>query len=236
MKTVTEVSRLAGISVRTLHHYDAIGLLKPSRVTEAGYRLYDGAALRRLQTILLFRSLKFSLREIKAMLDSPDFDPAEALAQQIHLLELQRQHIGDLIQLAKDLQKKGVEYMDFQAFQTEKMDQYAEEVRARWGATAAYREHQEKRKHPTDDGAALMAQFAELGALRQLPPEDAAVQAAVDALQACITAHYYNCTDEILQGLGRMYTDDPRFRANIDQAGGEGTAEFVRRAIAARRA
>lgn len=83
MKTVIEVSKLAGVSVRTLHHYDAIGLLKPSKVSEAGYRLYDDTALARLQNILLFRELKFPLKKIRQILDSPDFDPREALAQQI---------------------------------------------------------------------------------------------------------------------------------------------------------
>ena len=78
MKTVKEVSRLTGVSVRTLHHYDAIGLLKPAKVTEAGYRLYDDAALGRLQTILLFRELQFPLKEIREMLDAADFDPIAA--------------------------------------------------------------------------------------------------------------------------------------------------------------
>ena len=86
MKTVTEVSKITGVSVRTLHHYDAIGLLRPTAVTEAGYRLYDDEALGRLQTILLFRQLQFPLKEIKKILDSPNFDPQEALAQQIELL------------------------------------------------------------------------------------------------------------------------------------------------------
>ena len=86
MRTVKEVSRLTGVSVRTLHYYDAIGLLKPAEVTEAGYRLYDDTALGRLQNILLFRELQFPLKEIKAILDSRDFDPSEALAQQIKLL------------------------------------------------------------------------------------------------------------------------------------------------------
>ena len=93
MRTVNEVSKLTGVSVRTLHHYDAIGLLKPTEVTEAGYRLYDDTALSRLQNILLFRELQFPLKEIKAILDSSNFDPLEALAQQIELLELQYKHI-----------------------------------------------------------------------------------------------------------------------------------------------
>lgn len=106
MKTVKQVSKLTGISVRTLHHYDAIGLLKPAKVTEAGYRLYDDKALKRLQNILLFRELQFPLKEIKAILDSPDFDPSEAIQQQIKLLELQRNHIERLISFAREIQQK----------------------------------------------------------------------------------------------------------------------------------
>ena len=93
MKTVKEVSLLTGVSVRALHHYDAIGLLKPAKVTEAGYRLYDTASLERLQQILLFRELEFPLKEIKAILESPDFDRNKALEQQISLLELKKEHL-----------------------------------------------------------------------------------------------------------------------------------------------
>ena len=101
MKTVKEVSELTGVSVRTLHHYDAIGLLKPSSVTEAGYRLYDEEALRRLQSILLFRELQFPLREIREILDRSDFDPEEALTRQIRLLELQRERLDRIIALVE---------------------------------------------------------------------------------------------------------------------------------------
>ena len=107
MKTVKEVSFLTGISVRTLHHYDAIGLLKPTRVTEAGYRLYDDAALRRLQTILLLRQLEFPLKQIREILDAPGFDPVAALEDQIRLLELKRQHLDNLIAHARKLQTTG---------------------------------------------------------------------------------------------------------------------------------
>ncbi len=122
MRTVKEVSKLTGISVRALHHYDAIGLLCPAKVTDAGYRLYDEAALRRLQNILLFRELQFPLKEIKAILDSPEFKPEEALEQQITLLELRRKHIDQLIFFARRIQKEGVDAMSFQAFQTEEID------------------------------------------------------------------------------------------------------------------
>ena len=90
MHTVHQVSQITGVSVRTLHHYDQLGLLMPTQVTEAGYRLYDSAALQRLQSILIYRELGFPLKEIKAILDDPAYDPKEALSQQIRLLSLQR--------------------------------------------------------------------------------------------------------------------------------------------------
>lgn len=236
MWTVKQVSRITGVSVRTLHHYDAIGLLRPAKVTDAGYRLYDDAALRRLQNILLFRELQFPLREIKAILDSPNFDPAAALEQQIQLLEMQRRHIGDLIAFARALQQKGASIMDFKPFDTREMEQYKAEAKARWGGSEAWRECARKEAAGADfakSGRELMELLAGFGALRQLPPDAPAVQEKVAGLQAFLTEHYYACTREILCGLGQMYTEDERFRRNIDQAGGEGTAAFVRRAIEA---
>ena len=112
MRTVKEVSKLTGVSVRTLHYYDAIGLLEPTKVTDAGYRMYDDTALSRLQNILLFRELQFPLKEIKEILDSPNFNQEEAVAQQIKLLELQYKHIGELISFAREIQTKGVKIMN----------------------------------------------------------------------------------------------------------------------------
>lgn len=142
MRTVKEVSKLTGVSVRTLHHYDAIGLLKPTRVTEAGYRLYDDAALSRLQQILLFRELQFPLKEIKAMLDNPRFDPSEAIRQQLKLLELQYRHIGALIAFAREIQEKGATTMSFTVFDKGDINAYQAEVKAKWGNTPAYREYE----------------------------------------------------------------------------------------------
>lgn len=239
MRTVREMSRLTGVSVRTLHHYDAIGLLKPSQISPAGYRLYDSDALARLQSILLFRELRFPLKEIKAMLDKPDFDPQEALEQQIKLLELQAAHLQTLIRFAREVQRKGVEQMDFHAFNREELDRYTQEVRERWGATQAYAEFAEKIRglsqgQREEAVAQLLSRFARLGALRdQHSPDAPAVQEALSDLQAFITEHYYHCTNEILQGLGEMYVCDDRMKHTIDQAGGDGTAEFVHRAIEA---
>ena len=236
MKTVKEVSLLTGVSVRTLHHYDAIGLLKPTRVTEAGYRLYDDTALRRLQTVLLFRELQFPLKEIKEILDSPGFDSKEAVAQQIHLLELQRQHLDALISHAHQIQKTGGIPMDFSAFDTTEMDKYAQQAKAKWGKTEAYREFEQKTADQTpaqmrDTGDALMDIFAEFGAIRHTSPASSEAQALVAKLQAFITQHYYTCTKPILRGLGQMYIAGDSMTENIDRAGGEGTAEFAHRAI-----
>ena len=230
MKTVNQVSKLTGVSVRTLHHYDAIGLLKPTQITEAGYRLYDDTALRRLQTILLFRELEFPLQEIKQILDSPGFDTMAAIDDQIKLLELKRQHLDALLKHARQIQITGVISMNFKPFDTTKIDQYAAEAKAKWGETEAYKEY-EKRGKGADAGDALMALFAEVGKLRHLSPDAPQVQTMVANIQSFITDNYYTCTKQILAGLGQMYIADERFKENIDRAGGEGTTEFVSRAI-----
>ena len=229
MKTVKEVAEFSGISVRTLHNYDAVGLLHPTRVTDAGYRLYDDAALQRLQTILLFRQLQFPLKQIREILDSPHFDPIDALEDQIRLLQMQREHLDNLILHARKIQKTGVIPMDFKAFDVKKIESYAAEAKAKWGNTDAYREYEQRGKQ--DMGDALMAVFAEIGKLRDLEPASAEVQAMVKQLQDFISGNYYTCTKQILQGLGQMYVADERFKENIDRAGGAGTAEFVARAI-----
>lgn len=230
MKTVKEVAELSGVSVRTLHHYDAIGLLHPTRVTDAGYRLYDKDALAKLQTILLLRQLRFPLKQIKEILAAPGFDPVDALEDQITLLELQREQLDRLISYARQIQKGGVFSMDFQAFDTGKLDQYAAEVKEKWGKTEAYREYEQKRGGKQADGA-LMEIFAQIGTVRHLDPASEQAQDMVSKVQAFITANYYNCTKQILLGLGQMYVADERFRENIDRAGGSGTAEFVSKAI-----
>ena len=231
MLTVKEVSRITGVTVRTLHHYDAVGLLKPAKVTQAGYRLYDEATLERLQSILLFRELQFPLSEIKEILDSPQFDREEALAQQLHLLEMQRERINRLIDLAKEMQR-GENTMAFDAFDTNELEQYKAEAKERWGNTAAWKESQEKDPGAMADASTgLMALLAEFGELRTLDPSDARAEEKVRELQSYITAHFYTCTDDILYGLGQMYVADERFKTNIDRAGGEGTAAFVQKAI-----
>lgn len=234
--SVHEVAELTGITVRTLHYYDEIGLLKPTKVTEAGYRMYDDTALSRLQSVLLFRELEFPLKEIKAILDSPNFDQSEAIAQQIKLLELQYKHIGELITFTREIQKRGVKEMSFDVFNKSEIEEYEAEVKAKWGNTKAYQEY--KQKDTARNGSSysetaneLLTMFSELGGLKHLAPNSDEVQKKIAELQKFITDNYYVCTNEIFSGLGEMYVCDERFGNNIDKAGGDGTADFVKQAI-----
>ena len=233
MRTVSQVSSLTGVSVRTLHHYDAVGLLRPTRVTEAGYRLYDEAALERLHSILLYRELEFSLEEIRKLLDEPGFDPMEALDSQIRLLEEKKERLEAVLSQAKQMREKGSFGMKKEHF-----DKYSQEAKARWGETAAWKEYEEKSEGRTRDrerelGEGLMEIFARMGKLRHQDPASPEAQALVRELQRYITEHYYTCTPQILRGLGQMYAAGGEFTENIDKAGGEGTALFARDAIEA---
>ena len=236
MKTVQQVSKLTGVSVRTLHHYDSIGLLKPTSVTAAGYRLYDREALKKLQIILFFRELEFPLKQIRQLLDDPGFDPRQALDDQIRLLELRAEQLDKLISHARQIQKTGVIPMDFSAFDRSKQDAYAAEAKKRWGKTDAYQEFDQKTAGQTQaqqDAAAdgLMAIFSRMGAIRTADPASSDAQQKVKELQDYITAHYYTCTKQILKGLGMMYIAGDEMTANIDAAGGKGTARFAHEAI-----
>lgn len=237
MKTVRQVSALAGVSVRTLHHYDAIGLLKPTAVSPAGYRLYDDTALARLQQILLFRELEFPLREIQDILDSPNYTLGQALEQQIGLLTLKKERLERLIDLAQGIKQTGGKHMDFAAFDTSKLEEYAAQAKAAYGDTPEYREFQERAKGRTPEEAAqvsrgLMDILAGLGRLRELSPEAQEVQAQVQRLREYITAHFYTCSRQTLAGLGMMYAAGGEMTDNIDKAGGPGTGAFAGRAIA----
>jgi DNA-binding transcriptional MerR regulator len=236
MMTVNEVSKLTGVSIRTLQYYDKIGLLHPADYTEAGYRLYDDAALETLQQILLFRELEFPLKDIKEIIGSPDFDRSKALEQQIELLTLKKEHIENLIALAKGIKLLGVRKLNFDAFDTSKIDEYAAQAKASWGTTPAYKEFEEKSKGRTKEEDKIIYQgmidiFAEFGAIRNTNPASGDAQTLVKKLQDYITAHMYTCTKEILSGLGKMYAGGGDFTKNINSYGGEGTAEFASQAI-----
>ena len=231
MKTVNEISKLTGISVRTLHYYDEINLLKPTKTTDSGYRLYDYAAVERLHSILLFRELQFPLKKIKVILDSPDFDTKAALNEQIKLLELQKKRLDKIINSAREILSKEVNNMSFSSFDKTELDNYAAEANKKWGYTAAYKEYEQNHSDLVDKTDEFMKIFAEIGTVKHLSPDCEETQNLIKKLQNFITENYYICTDEILKGLGEMYVSDERFKSNIDKAGGIGTAEFTSKAI-----
>ena len=236
MMTVKEVSDLTGVSIRTLHYYDQLGLLPAAGHTDSGYRLYDDAALERLQQILLFRELEFPLKDIQRILTNSAFDRRKALAQQIELLTLKKQHLESLLSLAQKTLTTGGTYMDFTAFDTQKIQEYTRQAKQQWGATSAYKEFEQKTAHQTaqeaaDMGSRLMEILAVFGEMQHKSPAAPAVQTQVKALQAFITEHYYTCTKEIFAQLGQMYGAGGAFTENINAAGGPGTAEFAAKAI-----
>lgn len=237
--SIGSLSKLSGVSIRALHHYDQLGLLRPSEIAESGYRYYDDAAVERLWQILFFRELDFPLSEIGEILSSPSFDRNRALKEHRNLLLQKRQRLDRLIELVSNAMK-GETTMEFKPFDTSEFDamrdQYADEVKARWGNTDAYRESAKRAAKWTEADKTRFQKesgeiFSGFAALVGTDPADARVQTLVARWKAFISESYYNCTDEILAGLGQMYIADERFTKNIDKYGA-GTAQLMSDAIA----
>ena len=235
---ISEVAKLTGITVRTLHYYDEIGLLKPSEITEAGYRLYSREDLEILQQILFFRELDFPLSQIKEIMNNPNYDKEEALKKQKELLLQQRQRIEGLIKLIEK-RIEGDNNMSFKEFDMNEIEEnkkkYAKEVKERWGTSKAYEEsekktssyNKEKWGDINQETSEIFKGFAEL---RNSDPGSEEVQELVRRWQKYITDNFYTCTNEILSGLGLMYVEDERFKENLDK-NGEGTAKLMAEAI-----
>ena len=229
---IKEFAEQIGVSVRTLHYYDEIGLLKPSEVdAQNGYRFYDESSLERMQEILFYRELDFSLRTIAQILSSPDYDKQQALTRQRKLLLAKKERLERLID-ALDSMEKGEGFMKPNNEYEDLKNKYAEEVRQRWGSTDAYKESQQRNTDFSQAASLLDAVFEEFAELDRsgISPDDEAAKVQVEKLQRCITDNFYTCTNEILAGLGQMYAADVRFKTNIDKHG-EGTAEFVSQCI-----
>ena len=234
---IKEFAEFAGVSVRTLHYYDEIGLLTPAFVDRStGYRFYDENSLLRMQEILFYRELDFSLKSIKEILSSPNYDKNKALNEQKHLLTLKKERLERLIS-AIDGAVKGENVMT--AFDNSEFEKHKAEAKEKWGPTPAYKEYETRTKgyskskwNDLADGMdRIMAGFASC-MKNGRTPDSTEVQVLVKALQTHITENYYLCTNEILAGLGQMYVGDERFKNNIDKHA-DGTAEFVCEAIEA---
>ncbi len=241
--TVKKFADMCGVSVRTLHYYGEIGLLTPELVdSENGYRYYGEQSLCRMQKILFYRELDFSLDEIAKLIALPDCDKRKTLAAQKHLLSLKKERLCRIID-ALDKMEKGEIIMSFDVFDNSEFEQnrnaYKSEVESCWGDTEAYSEYKSKTAEytaldwqNTADGInGIIAEFAALKA-KSTPPTDSAATDLAEKLQEFITATQYTCTNEILLSLADMYVADERFKRNIDKFG-EGTAELMSDSIKA---
>jgi DNA-binding transcriptional MerR regulator len=241
MRTVKQLAELSGTTVRTLHHYDEIGLLRPSERSDAGYRLYSRSDLQRLQEILVWRELGFSLAQIGALMDDPHYDRSSALRRQRALVDEQAGRLKDLrtaLDAAIAAHESGDDQEEdnmFKGFHNE----YEEEARERWGGTPEFEESMRRTRSYgetewrsiRDEGDAIGAEFA---ALMEAGADPAGPEATELALRhrAYISRWFYECTPQIHKGLAEMYVADPRFTKKWDEHG-DGVAAYVREAILA---
>lgn len=236
---INEFAKLTGVSVRTLHYYDEIGLLKPAEVDEwTGYRFYDENSLEKMQQIMFYRELDFSLKSIAELLASPNYNKQKALAKQKRLLTLKKERLERLIAALEQAEKGEITMSVFDNSEYETVrQQYEDEAKQRFGETDAYKESRVKTGGYSKDKwndvlggmNGVFSEFAECKNCYERADSDTAQQ-LVKKLQDYITKNFYHCTDDILAGLGQMYVCDERFRNNIVK-NGDGTAEFVSEAI-----
>lgn len=226
--TVHEVVNLTGITARTLHYYDEIGLLKPSIVTEAKYRLYTDTDLCRLQEVLFFREVGFALKEIKNLLNSPHYNRTEALEKHLCILEAQRERIDGLISLVK-AGISGGKTISFSEFSNSKVmelqSQFQKEVLEKWGDTESFKEYEaifssKAQEVQNEQMTAFfsMAQniFEKLAIYENKSPDCPEVQNVVREWQLYITEHFYQCDKQILSSLGKMYVSDLMHMAHLN--------------------
>lgn len=245
MYTIKKVADMAGVSVRTLHHYDNIELLNPEISKDNGYRMYSGADIERLQQILFFRELDFSLEEIKSIIDSPGFDRKNALATHKEILMKKRERLDDLINTVDktiDSIERGIDMSKEEMLNSfdmtdieEHQKKYAQEVKEKYGSSNAYKESQEKTSRYTkEDWTRVMGGANEIqiriAELMDKNPDDEEVQIVIGEWRQHITDNFYSCTIEIFRGLGDMYVYDERFKANYEKIR-PGLAEFMRDAM-----
>lgn len=233
---IKEFSLLTKVSVRTLHYYDEIGLLKPDEVDrENGYRYYGERAFEKMLEILFLRELGFPLKSIKEILSSPTYNKKEAFRKQKELLKLKKERIEKMISVLEEAEKGELKIMTIDNSYEKTRKQYEAEVKEKWGNTDAYKESQQKTaiysKEKWNDVSSgldeVIAEFAKAKAEGKTAEDSTSL---AEKLQQYITDNFYTCTKEILAGLGEMYVLDERFKENIDKHG-EGTAEFMREAI-----
>ena len=232
---IKEFAIATGVSIRTIHYYDEIGLLTPAYVDKiTGYRYYDENSILRMQEILFYRELDFSLKSIKEILTSPNYDKDKVLNEQKELLILKKERLEKII-FAIDAAMEGENVMS--VFDNSEFEKYKNEVKEKWGQTEAYKEHSEKTKtYSKEKWNNLASRMDEIMAMFSVCMKNGDEANSIEAqelvrkLQNHISENYYHCTNEILASLGGMYVADERFKNNIDKHA-IGTAEYISKAI-----
>jgi DNA-binding transcriptional MerR regulator len=240
--TVSRLAKLAGVSVRTLHYYDEIGLLQPRSHTEAGYRLYGGDDLLRLQQILFFRELDVPLADIRLILDDPGFEPLQALSDHRRHLEKRSARIARLLQTIDrtilkltedDMDEKVTDEELYAGFTTEQRERYEREVREQYDPELVAESNRRVRNMSKAQWAALQREGEEvhtaLAALMDRQPSDPEVQALI-ARHYAMMNQFYPVSAEIYRGLGQLYVTNDEFRAFYDKVR-PGLADFLQPAI-----
>lgn len=238
MITVNEIAKLTGISKRTIRYYDQIGLLTPAEINESGYRLYDNESLKTLRQILFFKELDFSLKDIKSILNSKNFNEKVALERHKKLLLLKIDNLNNIVNIINKI-LKGENNMEFNEFDMSDIQKaqikYSDEVKKLWGNTDAYKESQRKTSNYSnedwdrinEDIQCIFKKFAE-NMDKKIDSEE--IQDLVSKWQNLITENFYYCSNEILRGLGKMYISEQRFTNNINKYK-DGLALFINNAI-----
>ncbi|MGL5087732.1 MAG: MerR family transcriptional regulator, partial [Clostridium sp.] len=237
LKMVNEISKLTGITVRALHYYDEINLLKPSDNSESGYRLYSDEDIESLHQIMFLKEIGFELKQIKGIINNPEFDKRSALEKHKEILILKKKRIENLIQLV-DSKLEGDSNLSFSEFDElsiiAKQKEYYEEVLKRWKNTQEHKEFEEKQYKSNnqfiDIDKKVRGIFGEVAECMELPPSCKKVQSLISLWQKYITENYYNCTNEMLQCLALMYVEDERFKFYINSIG-DNLAEYISKAI-----
>ena len=239
MYKINEISKITGISPRMLRHYDKLDLLRPNKSNDNNYRIYTNEDLCKLQEILFFKELDFSLEEIKTILENPNYNRIEAFKLQKNLLLKKIERLNSIVNTLdnsiKNSKEEKMNEKDFKSFSMKEIEKYQNEAKELYGNSIAYKEYEEKAKNykkndfdkiqiEMNEKLSSIAKFMDKGY------DSKEVQGALGEYRRYINDNFYHCTLDIFRGLSELYVSDPRFTKNIDSVA-TGLSNFLKKAI-----